>query len=145
MPPKYKKQRGPGRKIQKGQVLNPLGGKAHDPVKKALRALSGKEILEAGLLVIQNGLPELKELMASGTLPAIQHALVKQVVDAIENGSTDKLEFLMDRLIGPVVVKTEMTGADGAPLIPAIRTPEERAADLATMMALREKLASGKS
>ena len=133
-----------GKRFQKGQVANPLGGKAHDPVKRAIKALTSQQILDASLLLSQYTIKELKQMLFDGELPAMQATLVTLLVDAHDKKEMGKTEFIMDRLIGPVATKTELTGKNGAPLIPS-RSAEERAAELAQIAALKAKLLNGKS
>lgn len=129
-----------GRPIQKGQVLNPRGAAAHNPQLRAIRAMSRADIAAIGTMILEKTVEELMAIREAKQLPMLQDVLLSVLIDAKKHGNMEKLDKLLDRIAGPVPTKSELTGADGAPLIPQARTSEERAADLAKLQALRDKL-----
>jgi hypothetical protein len=88
--------------IEKGEVRNPLGGRAHDPHLKVLRSFTNeymKEILE---LAVMNNIEGLKAIITNQDSPAIQVGIARALVEAIRHGDWTTLEKIVERLIGKV-------------------------------------------
>ena len=93
-----------GRDIKKGQVLNPRGGKAHDPVVRAIRKMTHNEIAEIGSMIIEGNLQDLTDLMENRRPDSsvLKVWMASIAVRAINRGDADALNKLLDRIVGRV-------------------------------------------
>lgn len=100
-----------------GQSGNPLGGQMHNPELRRLRTLTREELAEVGGLVVSQDLQALKAIAKAQTgYSAIQVWFAAIAVEAIEKKTTGLMNALLDRIVGRVPEKIELTGADGGPL-----------------------------
>jgi hypothetical protein len=103
--------------VKPGQVLNPLGGKAHNPELRRLRTLTREELAEVGGLIVSQDIQALEAVAKAKTgFSAVQVWFATVALDAIKNGTTGSMSVLLDRIVGRVAEKIELTGADGGPL-----------------------------
>jgi len=112
------------KKFEKGNNANPLGGKAHDPVARALRVATKEtynEVIEAAV----NGTEgDLKKLADGKDVPAVKRIIAGAVYDAIRTKDLYTLERVMERLIGKVSADVTsggkpISGASAVFLIPS--------------------------
>ena len=127
---------------QKGQSGNPKGrpkNRVKDTLVQALKLESKKE-LKANLTtdevkgyeeyIIGASSDELTILAQDNSIPIYLRAMARAIVIDMKNGKTTTLDHLRDRIVGKETQRVELTGADGADLIPAQRLTEEQAAKL---------------
>ena len=101
--------------VKKGEVRNPNGARAHDPVSKEMRRLTAeylREVIEAATL---GNLAELKRIAEDPDTPAIQVGVAKVLFNGIRDGNWDIVEKLLARAIGKVPDKIDHT-TDGKPI-----------------------------
>ena len=63
-------------------------------------------------------------------IPVYARAIAKAILVDMKNGKTRTLDKLRDRIYGKVTDRVELTGRDGAPLVPARRLTQEEAGKL---------------
>jgi len=118
--------------FKKGQVANPLGGRAHNPETRALRGLTREQLADVLRLLLENNVDELQALADERATPIMKAAAAKAALRAYYSGDWSFLEGPLMRTLGAVKVEVEATGKNGSPLIPA--TAELRAAELETIL-----------
>src|SRR5690606_5927921 len=90
------------KKFKKGQSGNPLGGQLHDPVKRALKKIT-KETYNEIIEIALTGTPQdLIERILDPSTTVIEKILIEALLKASESGNLDKLEQVLERLIGKV-------------------------------------------
>ncbi len=72
--------------VQKGQILNPEGGRAMNPLVKALRRLTLDSYREVIELALDSNVDALKALVANKETPAIQVGIATSLLRAISKG-----------------------------------------------------------
>jgi len=96
--------------IQKGQVLNPIGGQAHDKEKKALRQFTNEYLKEIIHLSTMGKLSDLADIYnAPNDHPAIKVSLAKAVYDASLNGRWDIMQGIVSWIVGKVPDRIDHT------------------------------------
>ncbi len=97
--------------IKKGEIRNPLGGRAHNPVMKAFKSLTEAEMMEIGTLVLKGSLTELKAIKNNQENTSVLKAMLAGVaIRTIEKGDPTALDVLLNRLIGKVRENVHHTG-----------------------------------
>ena len=98
---------GKGRPFQKGQSGNPAGApRVPVDIKKA-RSLTRTELERILNRYLHMTPAELYEAQQKPTTSALQHVVIAIVVAAVKDGDQKRLDFLLDRLIGKVPIKTD--------------------------------------
>lgn len=91
-----------GRNFVPGVVTNP-NGRPRIPQDLKLAREAHKHLVESKIYELkQHSKEELKELAKNASTDALTAALATIIVKAIEGGDTQRLNFLLDRTIGPV-------------------------------------------
>jgi hypothetical protein len=102
-----------GKRFQPGQVANPLGGKAHNPVVKAIKRMTNDDLADVGSLILAGNKEALKEAIYNPETPNLKLWLCTSALRAIERGDDSTLLALLDRILGKVKdtseVKQEIT------------------------------------
>lgn len=126
--------------IKKGEVRNPLGAGAHDPMLKAVRRLSAAQVAEIGALVITSNLEGLKKIAENPNSSALQVWMATIAIRGVKTGDAHRLDILLNRLVGRVKETIELSGENGGPIRSLIgaMSPEERAEELARLRAMRK-------
>lgn len=109
-----KKPRGPGKPIQKGQVLNPTGKGGHHPEKTKIRKLTQEQVAEMMSLIVKQDMTTIERIAADSTRFSAHQVWIANIVKrGVETGSIGNLDFLYDRTIGPVEknVKLDVTNS----------------------------------
>lgn len=96
--------------IRKGEVRNPHGARAHDPVKKELKRFTNKYLIEIIEMAVMGNLAGLKAVVDNPDSPAIQVGVAKSLFNAISEGDWSTLESIVSRIIGKVPDKVDFTG-----------------------------------
>ncbi len=97
-----------------GNCANPLGGGAHDPVGRAIRNLTKKELQDIANLVIKGDLKALRALPKKAGTTVLQIMLASVCIKIIEKGDMSSLNTLLDRLIGKVKDDVVVSGNTNA-------------------------------
>jgi len=98
--------------IKKGQVLNPLGGRAHNPVMKALKNIGREQFSEIIMVALKGDVAALEEFAENKRLSVIQMGVVQALKNAALRGDWPIFKDIVEQLIGskPKVVQIEQTG-----------------------------------
>jgi hypothetical protein len=99
-----------GRNIQKGQVLNPRGGLAHDPVLKAIRRLSRSEIAEIGTLLLEKNYQALKAIIDDPTTSVLRLMVASVANRVIAKGDHAAFATLLEQIAGKPKERIEHSG-----------------------------------
>lgn len=132
--------------FKKGQSGNPKGRpKSRVPEQlvkifgskskaKKFYSLSGSEINEWEATILTLSADELKVLAKWDKAPAYPKGLAIAVLSDMKNGKTTTLDKLRERQYGKATQHVEVTGKDGAELIPARTLTKEEAKELFTAL-----------
>ena len=101
----YKK---PPHRFQKGQVMNP-NGHCMSLEQRVLRATTNKTLAETIQKVITLVPKEVEKLLKAKETNALEAIILGSVLDAVKHRNYGKLEQLLERVIGKVSDKVDMT------------------------------------
>ena len=92
--------------FKKGQVANPLGGKAHNPVMKALRNIGRPQFVEIIEIALLQNKEKLQAYMETHELSLIQEGVCECLLDAITHKKWEVFKDIIEQLIGkaPTVI-----------------------------------------
>jgi hypothetical protein len=99
--------------FKKGEVRNPLGAAAHDPIKRAQKKLTNeyfKEVIDA---ILQGDMDALKRMAEDTTQPALKFGVARSVFYAAKAGNWGVMQNIIERLVGKIPDRIELTGAGG--------------------------------
>jgi hypothetical protein len=105
-----------GKRFQKGQVANPLGAAAHNPMVKAVRNLTKERVAEIIEDILKTD-PANAADMKGKAKTLMELWLMAGIQKAIRNGDLVPLNALLDRLIGKVKDQVENSGETTARVI----------------------------
>lgn len=88
------------RPISKGEIRNPQGGRAHDPIKKELKKFTSQYLTEIIEMAVMGNLAGLKTIVENPNSPAIQVGVAKALFNAISSGDWGTLESIVSRVVG---------------------------------------------
>lgn len=147
---KVGKGRPPPNRWYKGQpAANPEGGRAHDPIKKEIKRMASVDVKEILTILLEHPLWSVKRIADDKNEKVITRWFAKAVVHNLskKNGSSvdlGPLDRILDRAIGPVSSKVELTGAGGGPVATTnatrVMTSQERIEEIEALRAARKKL-----
>lgn len=103
-----------GRDWVKGQVPNPIGARAHDPQKKALRKLTHAQVAEVASLILDGDIDALNEVVKDKTSTPLKIWLASVAMKGIQKGDMATLSMLLDRVVGKVKEKVDLSNDDGS-------------------------------
>lgn len=107
-----------GRNFVKGVVTNPKGRPPEDPEYKKLKNYTKEKIVLLMNKVMGLNLLEMKAIIANPETDATELAFIKIMSETIRTGDYSRLNFYLDRTIGPIAKNLVLTGPNGEPLIP---------------------------
>jgi len=107
---------GKGRPIKKGQVLNPKGRGASIPILKLFKEATTQQIAEIYRELMTMSRAQLKAIVADENTPIIQVNIAQVLLRDQRNTEIDYSERVLNRIIGPVPARSEVSGANGSPL-----------------------------
>lgn len=116
------------KQFKKGQSGNPLGGRAHDPVMRALKRLTKDELKEVGSLLLRGNLDALKEVSQDKKANVLKVMLASVCVRVMKQGDMHALDILLNRLVGKVKDEVDVVQADG-PIKVNVYLPEKKKLD----------------
>lgn len=88
--------------IQKGQVLNPEGARAHNSALKALRKTTLETYREVIELILQGDMKQLTAMSQSKTISALHVGIARAFHRAINAGDYTVIERIAERIIGKI-------------------------------------------
>lgn len=124
----------------KGNRLG-AGHPNHSPVNKRLKKITSNEVEDVITLILESSLEDLEALAKNKKAPALRSWIATAVVDAVKHKSIGTLERLLDRAIGPIGQKLELSGRDGGPIETAAftLTSDERMKAIDELRRIRDK------
>lgn len=123
--------------IKKGQVLNPEGGRAHNPELRAIKRMTAVEVAEMGSLVLKNDIDSLKKIAKEPGASVLKVMIAAVAVKVIEKGDAHALDILLNRLVGKVKENIEISSITTTVQL----TPEEREKQIEHFIRLRKETA----
>ncbi len=90
-----------------GQSGNPLGGRAHNPMKKKIKRLTNEEIADLGALLLAKDFDAIDRIAEERKDSALKVWTATLIVKSIKRGDTGAWSLLMDRMAGRVPQKVE--------------------------------------
>lgn len=103
-----------GRDIQKGQVLNPRGAAAHDPLVREIKKMTKESVAEM-LQAILHATPD--EVIDYQPKTLLEDWVLKGIIVAKRKGDLAPLNALLDRIIGKVKDNVAVEGDVGIKII----------------------------
>lgn len=105
-----------GKRIQPGEVRNPRGAGAHDPIKKALKKLTVHELESVIGLILFSDPSQLKA--ESERDPTILKTwIASAALTGIKKGDLTHLTHLIDRVVGRVKERVEISGGTNSQVV----------------------------
>ena len=98
-----------GKRFQKGQIANPRGAAAHNPVVKAVRNLTKERVAEIIEEILTTDPADALEMKGKAKT-LMELWLMAGIQKAVKNGDLAPLNALLDRLIGKVKDQVENSG-----------------------------------
>lgn len=95
--------------IKKGEVRNPLGGRAHNPELRAIKRLTEDELVEIGSMIVKGSIEELQAVGKDKNCSAIKAMMAAVAVKAINKGDHMALDALLNRIVGKVKDRVEQS------------------------------------
>lgn len=96
------------RPIKPGEVRNPEGGRAHNPILRAMRNLTIKEFREVIELALTSNTDAVQDMLKDKESSAIQAGIAACILKAIGRGDWGTLEQIVSRLVGKLPDKLEV-------------------------------------
>lgn len=101
-----------GRNFEKGHQFNKGVEKITSDDKQA-RELSTLEFMRIANKYLNSNLTELKQSMVHPDTTALEIIVIKIMVKAAEHGDQNRLEFILNRVLGKVPDKIDYSSKDG--------------------------------
>ena len=98
-----------GKDIKKGETLNPNGRPAMDEDTKRLKKMTKAHFNDVAQKYLLSTIGELNAQFANKNTPALDMILIKVLVEAVKKGDVAKLNFILERTIGKVQDKLDIT------------------------------------
>lgn len=100
-------------KWKKGQSGNPEGRPPDPPELKRLKNLTKRELVDLGNLVVKGDVDTLRKLASNGKSTALVAMVAAVCERVIREGDMQKLDILLNRLIGRVKEEVQHSGEIG--------------------------------
>lgn len=107
----------PKDRFRKGVSGNLEGGRKHNPEIKAIKRLTEAEMIEVGSLVLKGNIRELQLVLKDPTSSVLKCMMAGVAIKTIQKGDPHALDVLLNRLIGKVKERVEVTGIDAPKVI----------------------------
>jgi hypothetical protein len=88
--------------FKKGEVHNPRGGGAHDPLTKAIRKVTKASFKKMLHLAMTSNPIKLEELSKSNKITALDRAIATSFYNAMKNGDYGVIERIAERIVGKI-------------------------------------------
>jgi len=102
----------------KGNKANPKGRGASIPILKLFKESTTQEIAEIYRELMTYTEPQLKALCQDSNTPILHKNIAQVLLRDNRNKEMDYSERVLNRIIGPIPARQEVTGASGAALVP---------------------------
>lgn len=106
-----------GKRFVKGQVANPLGGRAHNPEVQKIRTMTKVQVAEIGQLILEGDIKKIQAVKDNPKSSVLQIWIAAVAVKAITKGDMAALNQLLDRIVGKVRDDVHVTGSGIAPQV----------------------------
>ena len=104
-----------------GQSGNLLGGKAHSPIKKMIRKMTDERLFEIFTKYADMSFDEMSSLAKKAISesgkdipPNIELLIMSAFKEGIKKGDLGKIQYLIDRFLGPIRQKIDHVSSDGS-------------------------------
>ena len=97
-------------KFVKGQIANPLGGAAHDPLKRELKRITNVMFCDVIDALLRGNLEALSLIANDTSAPALKVGVARAIFNAAKTGDWSTLEKIIERIVGKLPDKVEVTG-----------------------------------
>lgn len=108
------------------------------PIKTTIKRLTETEVAEAVFLIIDQDKDGLERIRDSKKHSSLEVWIASIALKGIQKGDMSGLDGLLNRAIGKVKDKVELTGKDGGAIDIHSMSAEERKAQLAAFRKMRE-------
>lgn len=108
-----------------------------DPIKKTLKRLTETEVADAVFLIIEQDREGLERIRDSRNYSALEIWIASIALKGIAKGDMSALDGLLNRAIGKVKEKLELTGKDGGPIDIHSMSKEDRQKELERFRKMR--------
>lgn len=98
-----------GRDFKKGESGNPNGRPHEKPEVRALKRLTKSRFEDVAHRYINSTVDELQDKFRDPSTPALDLILIKVLIDAANKGDIGKLNFFLERLIGKITERVDIT------------------------------------
>lgn len=105
-----------GRDFQIGNCANPLGAKAHSPIKKALKGITNENLKELAEILLENNVQALSDVEKNPQSTVLKIWIARAAQRGIEEGDLASLETILNRILGRPKQAMEISGAEGNPI-----------------------------
>lgn len=102
--------------FKKGVSGNPAG-RPKDKLGEAMRMLTAESFAEMANIIIKGQISDLQDVMKNTKHSVIQKVIASTVIKMMQKGDIHALDTLLNRLVGKVKERVEVTGADGGPQV----------------------------
>lgn len=98
-------------RIKKGEVRNPEGGRAHNPLQRALRNITLESYRKIIELVMTSDVQAIKRIAENPKSTGLEVGIAVSFIKAIKNGDYAVIERIAERIIGkiPDIIKVDST------------------------------------
>ncbi len=94
--------------IQKGQVLNPEGSRAHNPILKALKKLTREEFCKVIEVACLSDIAALQAITKNTEASALQVGVARAMMKSVNKGDWGVLESIVSRVVGKIPDQLEV-------------------------------------
>ena len=105
---------GPGKRIQKGQVLNPKGAGAHNPLVREIKKMTKDSVAEMLQVILHSNPDDITDYKPKTLL---EDWIMRGILTAKRKGDLAPLNALLDRVIGKVKDNVAVEGDVGIRIV----------------------------
>lgn len=88
--------------FKKGNKANPIGGRAHNPLSKALRNLTVESFREIIEITLKGNLADLEKIIKDPNTSALQVGVATSFYKAMKAGDYATIERIAERIVGKI-------------------------------------------
>lgn len=90
------------RPAKKGDIRNPRGGQAHNPLVKAIKNLTVDSYREVVEIIMTENIEAIRAIIEDPKSPAFKVGIATSLMKAIKNGDYHVIERIAERIIGKI-------------------------------------------